>query len=250
MRLFSQATAESFPEAKFLGNFTAYTFLCCKHCLCKWYWNIWCYVIYRHRITVGSLIWNTRFLKGFSIDARFVLSIDASASSLHVMPWHCTGIACKSVLWPVRQRASWQIRTIAGCACAGNARNVFPAPRLSDPDMHHVTHVPWCMPGSLNGFLWSRWRGKRPRHSQRMRNLQFYVSGKRPMSLINGSKLNWKCQELDTSSRGFIKCFLVLSWPLHAWWFRLSHMSQMCNMERSFMSISDFLLHNERARRK
>ena len=58
-----------------------------------------------------------------------------------------------------------------------------PPPRVSDPDMHHgtcVTHVPWCMPGSLtSGFLWSRWRGKRSRHSRRMRNSQFY--GKRPM---------------------------------------------------------------------
>ena len=60
-----------------------------------------------------------------------------------------------------------------------------PAPRVSGPDMHHgtcVTHVPWCMSGSLtSGFLWSRWRGKRSGHSRRMRNLQFYVSGKRPM---------------------------------------------------------------------
>ena len=60
-----------------------------------------------------------------------------------------------------------------------------PPPRVSDPDMHHgtcVTHVPWCMPGSLtSGFLGSRWRGKRSRHSQRMRNPQFYVSGKRPI---------------------------------------------------------------------
>ena len=45
-----------------------------------------------------------------------------------------------------------------------------------------VTHVPWCMPGSLTrGFIWSRWQGKRSRHSQRMRNPQFYVSGKRPI---------------------------------------------------------------------
>ena len=61
----------------------------------------------------------------------------------------------------------------------------FPQARVSDPDMHHgtcVTHVPWCMPGSLtSGFLWSRWRGKRSRHSRRMRNPQFYVSGKRPI---------------------------------------------------------------------
>ena len=54
--------------------------------------------------------------------------------------------------------ASYQIRTIAGCACAGNAGNVFPRRRIqrktlvSDPVMHHgtcVTHVPWCMSGSL-----------------------------------------------------------------------------------------------------
>ena len=56
---------------------------------------------------------------------------------------------------------------------------------VNDPDMHHgtcVTHVPWCMPGSLTcGFLWSWCREKPSRHSRRMRNPQFYVSGKRPM---------------------------------------------------------------------
>ena len=54
----------------------------------------------------------------------------------------------------------------------------FPPLRVSDPDMLHgtcVTHVQWC------GFLWSRWRGKHSRHSRRMRNPQFHVSGKRPM---------------------------------------------------------------------
>ena len=61
-----------------------------------------------------------------------------------------------------------------------------PQPLVNDLDMHHgtcVMHVPWCMPGSLtSGFLWSRWRGKRSQHSRRMRNRQFYVSGKRPMT--------------------------------------------------------------------
>ena len=61
-----------------------------------------------------------------------------------------------------------------------------PSPRDSNPDMHHdtcVTHVPWDLPGTLtSGFLWSRWQGKRSQHSRRMRNPQFYVSGKRPMS--------------------------------------------------------------------
>ena len=54
--------------------------------------------------------------------------------------------------------ASYQIRKIVGCACAGNAGNVSPRrrfqrkPLVSDPGMHHgtcVTHVPWCMSGSL-----------------------------------------------------------------------------------------------------
>ena len=58
-----------------------------------------------------------------------------------------------SSLW-----ASCHIRKIAGCACAGNAGNVFPHRRLqkkplvSDLGMHHgtcVTHVPWCISGSL-----------------------------------------------------------------------------------------------------
>ena len=60
-----------------------------------------------------------------------------------------------------------------------------PPPRVSDPDMHHgtcVTHVSWCMPGSLTrGFLWRVWREKHSRLSRRMHNPQFYVPGKRPI---------------------------------------------------------------------
>ena len=66
----------------------------------------------------------------------------------------------------------------------GMAGTFSPPPRVSDPDMHHgtcVTHVPWCMLGSLSsGFLWSRWRRKRSLHFRRMRNPQFYLSGKSP----------------------------------------------------------------------
>ena len=81
--------------------------------------------------------------------------------------------------------ASYQIRKIAGCACAGNAGNVFPRhriqwkPRISDPGMHHgtcVTHVPWCMSGLL-----THGGGKTfpafPAHA----HPQFYVLGKRLM---------------------------------------------------------------------
>ena len=71
-------------------------------------------------------------------------------------------------------------------AHAPGMQGTFSPPlRVSDPDMHHgtcVTHVPWCMPRSLtSGFLSIWWRGKRSQHSRRMRNPQFYVSGKRPM---------------------------------------------------------------------
>ena len=63
-----------------------------------------------------------------------------------------------------------------------------PPPRVSDPDIHHgtcVTHVPWCMSGSLaSSFFWSRGRGKRSRHSRRMRNPQFSVSGKRSIAVF------------------------------------------------------------------
>ena len=62
-----------------------------------------------------------------------------------------------------------------------------PPPRVSDPDMHRgtsLTHGPWCMSGSLTSdFLRSRWRVRRSRHSRRMRNPQFYVSGKWPMQI-------------------------------------------------------------------
>ena len=66
------------------------------------------------------------------------------------LPW--------SLLYCPSPWASYQISKIAGCACAGNAGNVFPRrrfqrkPLISDPGMHHgtcVTHVPWCMSGSL-----------------------------------------------------------------------------------------------------
>ena len=83
------------------------------------------------------------------------------------------------------QWASYQIRKIAGCACAGNAGNVFPRrrfqrkPIVSDPGMHHgtcVTHVPWCMSGSLTCGDGENVPAF-PAHA----HPQFYVSGKRPI---------------------------------------------------------------------
>ena len=66
---------------------------------------------------------------------------------------HNGDMTWKRVPW-----ASCQIRKNTGCACAGNVGNVFSRRRFqrkllySDPGMHHgtcVTHVPWCMSGSL-----------------------------------------------------------------------------------------------------
>ena len=53
----------------------------------------------------------------------------------------------------------------------------------------HVRHARAVM---HIGVANPRWRGKRPRHSRRMRNLQFYVIGKRPMELCF-SFWCWSC---------------------------------------------------------
>ena len=75
---------------------------------------------------------------------------------------------------PVMPWASCQMRKIASAHAPGMPGTFSPPPRVNDPDMHHgtcLTHVPWCMPGSLTrGFLWSRRRGKTlpafPAHAQ------------------------------------------------------------------------------------
>ena len=60
--------------------------------------------------------------------------------------------------------ASCQIRKIAGAHAPGIPGKLSQSLQVSDPDMHPgtcVTHVPWCMPGSLiSGFLWNWRRGK------------------------------------------------------------------------------------------
>ena len=94
-------------------------------------------------------------------------------------PW--TGLSCHG---PLARYAKLWVAHVPG---------IFsPPPRVSDPDMHHgtcVTHAPWCMLGSLtSGFFWSRWWGKRSRHSRRMSNPQFYLSGNRPMGWAA-----WQC---------------------------------------------------------
>ena len=125
--------------------------------------------------------------------------VDKGVNSTPVCGFSNIAIIC--ACWRYRDVAwhSWRLKSTANGPLAkyvkwrvahppGMPGTFSPTPRVSDSNMHHgtcVTHVPWCMPGSLtSGFLGSRWRVKRSRHSWRMRNPQFYVSCKRSMTLV------------------------------------------------------------------
>ena len=120
--------------------------------------------------------------------------------------FHCQGMDPPTAKTMKTGWASCQIRKIAYAHAPGMPGTFSPPPWVSDPDMHHgtcVTHVPWCMPGSLtSSFLWIRRRGKRSRHSRRMRNLQFYISGKRPMTT------SWPLSNIKDYHRPDTKCTL------------------------------------------
>ena len=62
------------------------------------------------------------------------------------------------------------------------------------------------MPGSLtSGFLWSRWRGRRSRHSRRMCNPHFYVSGKWPID--TEAIVHYDCLGTNVLTQNGIKNF-------------------------------------------
>ena len=88
----------------------------------------------------------------YLLNAKYLIGVTSTGCYISTQ-CHTIYIRISVLPW-----ASYQIRKIAGCACAGNAGNVFPRRRfqrkllVSDPGMHHgtcVTHVPWCMSGSL-----------------------------------------------------------------------------------------------------
>ena len=111
--------------------------------------------------------------------------------------------------------ASYQIGKLADAHAPGMPGTFFPPPRVGDTDMHHgtcVTHVPWCMPGSLtSSFIWRRRRGKTfpafPTH-----DFTYLVRGPlfRMRSWNNGVRCmsfcillaTWWCKEWDISSHG------------------------------------------------
>ena len=63
--------------------------------------------------------------------------------------------------------------------CDGNAGNVFPTTDFKGN--HTSRHVRDARAVMYAGIAKLWWRGKRSRHSRRMCNSQFYVSGKRPI---------------------------------------------------------------------
>ena len=76
-------------------------------------------------------------------------------------------------------------------------RERFPRHRgLAMTNMHHgtrVTHMPWCMPGSLtSGFLWSLWREKCSRHFRRMCTHNFTYLVRAPWNRQQGVKTHYE----------------------------------------------------------
>ena len=107
-----------------------------------------------------------------------------------------------------------------------------PPPRISDPDMHHGT----C------GFLWSRWRGKRSRHSRRMRNPQ-NISGKRPICSSFEDQVTSDEDFGCTISRWVVEIWLYdryrhkYSSPSNGCWATCPNFAILCNGEQDLVTI-------------
>ena len=103
-------------------------------------------------------------------------------------------------------------------------------PLVSDPGMHHgtcVMHVPWWMSGSLTRCG----REKRSWYSRRMRNPQFYGSGKRPIGISN--YIHVKYWDMNTHPRHNVKVVLGYGWVItsHIKWWVWLHMHASISIE-------------------
>ena len=99
-----------------------------------------------------------------------------------------------------------------GCACAGNAGNVFPGHRgLAIPACIMARASRTCPDACQDRQLVVSFEigggKKRSRHSRRIRNPQFYVSGKRPIPCqIEHGATKIKVQYEQGKSEGFENC--------------------------------------------
>ena len=124
------------------------------------------------------------------------------------------------------QWASYQIRKIADAHAPRMPGTFSPPQRASDPDMHHgtcVTHVPWCMPGSLtSSFHWIRRRGKTipafPAHAQ--------PTILRIWQEAHGLALN-RCQTIDWTIAHRNHCCICVSMSLS--WFKIMDLTKSEN---------------------
>ena len=92
----------------------------------------------------NDLIWDPQSVSNFIL---CVWNINMNVYIIHTKTYHW-------VNGPLARYVKLQV------AHAPGMPGTFSPPAwVNDPDMHHgtcVTHVPWCMPGSLTcGFLWS-----------------------------------------------------------------------------------------------
>ena len=132
----------------------------------EWWINLWL----QNKVIGRCMV--SLFLKGFWLRFGYESVISVVVWDVITLPW-----------------VSYQIRKIAGCACAGNAGHVFPHRRLQWKSRHASRHVRHARAVMHVGIAYPRCRGKHSRHSRLMRNPQFYVSGKRPIPWINYTTL-------------------------------------------------------------
>ena len=116
-----------------------------------------------------------------------------------------TGIFLNKWVAPIASHRPLTKYVNCGLRMRRECRERFPRHRLKKKpwSRHASRHVRHARAVMHVGITIPRWRGKRSRHSRRMRNPQCYVSGKRPMS--------WLFHLYDISSHGN----RYLGWPSH-----------------------------------
>ena len=127
-----------------------------KHCLLK------------YEILKSFVAYNRKMLRNVSNHWQTMphgfLAFGHKVSLLHPKAQLLRQVATSFQTPSVVAWASYQIRKLRVAHAPGMPGTFSPLPRVNDPDMHHgtcVTHVPWCMPGSLtSGFSFEVGGGK------------------------------------------------------------------------------------------
>ena len=108
---------------------------------------------------------------------------------LNILSWNIEGFHCVDVYrWQSYYHGPLTRYVHLWVAHASGMPGTFSPPPISkiiasQRSRHASRHVRHACAVMHVGIANPRWRGKRSRHSRRMRNPQFYVSGKRPMYL-------------------------------------------------------------------